>query len=554
MKKRILKFSLYVVAFLLIALTAFLLLIQIEEPKPKNLSYLNYQREKLDTNYYKLDNSWLRKSKSGLWEMYLEGSPFEQGVKNGKLSKELVVIQEEAFVDEIKKIIPSEFYLNFLKYFIAWFNRKLPEHILTEYQFEIYGISHSFSDTYDFIAPKYHRILNYHAAHDIGHALQEMNMVGCTSFSLWNNRTTDSSLIVGRNFDFYVGDKFAENKIVCFVKPDSGYRFMYITWGGMIGVVSGMNETGLTVTINAGKSEVPSQAATPISLLAREILQYASTIDEAYNIAQKRKTFVSESIMIGSKKDNQTAIIEKTPEKIGIKYSNENQIICSNHFQSSTFNDDALNIANINESDSPYRYKRVEQLLKTNSHFSVEKAAQVLRDKQGVDNTNIGLGNQKAINLLNAHHSVIFNVHKGLVWISTSPWQVGEYVCYDFKKVFSEQRDFNSNNELIIDSLTIPVDSFLFTENYKRFIEFKKEKNEILTLLKNDKPLEITTQRIENFVKLNPNYFYTWQLVGDYYTAIGNFELAKTAYKTALEKETSSLNEQLAIEKKLKNL
>ena len=32
----------------------------------------------------------------------------------------------------------------------------------------------------------------------------------------------DSSMIIGRNFDFFVGDKFAEDKIVAFFNPSNG--------------------------------------------------------------------------------------------------------------------------------------------------------------------------------------------------------------------------------------------------------------------------------------------------------------------------------------------
>ena len=120
-------------------------------------------------------------------------------------------------------------------------------------------------------------------------------------------------MIIGRNFDFYVGDHFSENKIVAFEHPSEGHKFMSVTWGGFIGVVSGMNEKGLTVTINAAKSDSHG-SATPVSLVAREILQYAENIAEAEAIARKRKMFVSESFLVGSAEDGKAVIIEKTPD------------------------------------------------------------------------------------------------------------------------------------------------------------------------------------------------------------------------------------------------
>ncbi|HTD40581.1 MAG TPA: C45 family peptidase, partial [Mucilaginibacter sp.] len=267
--QKLLKGILYVFSgfvALFVILTVYLFCVAIEyPPKPRDRSSEKLLRNEPSPGFYTIKNNWFRKSKSGLFELYVEGEPYEQGVINGKLTKELVVKQEDYFTEQIAKIVPSKFYRSFLKYFVAWFNRNLDKNVTEEDKEEIYGISQSASDKYQYIGSNYQRILNYHGAHDIGHALQSMALVGCTSFGTWGVRSEDSTMIIGRNFDFYVNDDFARDKIVAFYSPAQGNKFMTVTWGGFIGAVSGMNDKGLTVTINAAKSVVPTGAATPVS-------------------------------------------------------------------------------------------------------------------------------------------------------------------------------------------------------------------------------------------------------------------------------------------------
>lgn len=498
------------------------------------------------TGEIKAGKCMLRQSKSGLWEMYLEGNAFERGTAAGKISKDLLYYQEKVFVDQIKELIPSENYLMFLRNFIAFFNRKLPDNIPQEYKEEIYGISLSCTDEYDFIGTPYERQLNYHAAHDLGHALQDYMLVGCTSFASWGNNTEDSCLLIGRNFDFYAGDKFAENKTVTFCNPDKGYKFASVGWAGMIGVLSGMNEHGLTVTINAAKSTMPTSAETPISILCREILQYASTIDEAYAIASGKKTFVSESILIGSANDNCAAIIEKSPDNIGLYRSPTNELICANHFQSDVFKQDEANKENIRTSDSPYRQQRMEELLASNKPLNPIKAASILRNKQGLGDKNIGWGNEKSINQLIAHHSVIFEPHKRMIRVSTAPWQLGEYVAYDLTEIF-RQPDFSK--EIITEELTIPKDIFLQSPDYARFKEYRIRSLEIKKAIRN----KTKTERIKlnEFAATNPELYYVYDLIGDYYASEGTYDRALFNWKTALEKEIPRLSERENIQKKM---
>ncbi|MEO7767047.1 MAG: C45 family peptidase, partial [Ferruginibacter sp.] len=376
-RKKIFKRVLYVLGGFLLLLVIFIIYVvcvsNIRSPELNKENSLNLQRKEVSKGFYTLQNNWFRKSKSGLYELYVEGNPSERGVFNGKLTKELVVRQEDHFSEQINKMIPSDTYRNFLKYFIGWFNRDLDKNVSEEYKQEIYGISQSASDKYKYLGSNYQRILNYHAAHDIGHALQNLALVGCTSFGTWNGKSEDSTMIIGRNFDFYVGDKFAEDKIVEFQRPTRGYKFMTITWGGFIGAVSGMNEKGLAVTINAAKTKIPYGSATPVSLVTREILQYAKNIGEAIAIAKKRKMFVSESFLVASAEDNKAVVIEKTPDELDIYDPHKNFIVCTNHFQGRELVNSKENIQQLNESASAYRYQRLTELLQSNGRNTVQK-------------------------------------------------------------------------------------------------------------------------------------------------------------------------------------
>jgi isopenicillin-N N-acyltransferase-like protein len=514
---------------------------RINPPNINNMQALQLQRTQLDTNCYTIGNNWFRKSKSGLYEMYIEGAPFERGVIYGKLSAELVKRQEDNFTEQIRKMVPSNIYQHFLKYFIGWFNRNLADNVDEEFKEEIYGISFSASDDYGYIGTKYERLMNYHAAHDIGHALQSMALVGCTSFATWNGRSADSTLIVGRNFDFYVGDKFAQDKIVAFYHPTAGYRFMMVTWAGFTGVVSGMNEQGLTVTINADKTSIPSGAATPVSLVAREILQYAKNIDEAWAIARKRKMFVSESFLIGSAADNCAVVIEKTPDSMDMYAPNDNYITCTNHFQGKELSKLASNEKQERESASEYRYERLNELLGADTFNTVQKTVDILRDRYGLHNRDIGMGNEKALNQFIAHHSIVFEPQKRLVWVSTAPWQLGQYVAYDLDKIFS-MHGLQSNTEVCDSTLNIPPDNFLQTKEFKDFIAFRQMKQQIL----DGKNVDIS-----KFIATNPEFYHTYALAGDYELKHDNKAIAKDYYQTALTKVIATKGEEDKIRKQI---
>jgi hypothetical protein len=523
--------------------------------KPQLMGYNNAIPvvNKYSNTTFSSGNNFLLKNKQGLWELYVEGNPLERGLAFGSLSDSLLKRQESIFFTKINDLLPSQTKQRLLRTFLKWYNRKLYLNVPEEYKTEIYGISQYSSHDFDNIAPPYLRSLYLHGAHDIGHALQDLALVGCSSFAAWGDKSEDGSLIIGRNFDFYAGDDFAKDKIVAFINPKEGYPFMMVTWAGMIGAVSGMNNEGLTVTINAGKSKIPLIAKTPISILTREILQYAATIDEAIAIAKKRKVFVSESIMIGSAFDKKAILIEVSPNNFGVyEVENSNQLVCTNHFQSEALKNNDGNQKQIKNSHTKYRYDRMVELLEDNQKINPEKVAEILRNTDGLNNLPLGYGNEKGLNQLLAHHGIIFKPEQRLVWVSANPYQLGEFVCYDLSKIFKNRNSKDSIVSLEQQNLNIPKDSFLETKEYRNYELFRIEDEKINVFLEKKKDLPI--HFAENYQLLNPDYWVVYYKIGLYFYQKKEYKLAEEQFEKALTKEITTLPEKEEIEKYLKKI
>lgn len=518
-------------------------------PPETDIDLSNYALTVESDSLIRCDDGSLYINKYGLIETRITGNPIERGVIYGLMNRDLLKYQEDVFVNQIHEIIPSEWWVKFLHKVIIIFNKDMAEHIPQEFRKEIYAMSLSCTDEYDAYGSPYVRQLNYHAAHDIGHAMQQYMLVGCSSFAAWDDASEDGNLIVGRNFDFYVGDDFAKNKVVLIMEPDEGYKFISISWPGMMGVLSGMNEEGLTVTINAAKGAIPTSSAIPISLLTRQILQYASTIEEAFAIAQEYETFVSESILIASAKDGYAAIIEKTPKQISLfeEEKNVTKIVCTNHYQSEMFEDDEYNKVNIANSDSPYRHKRLNELLDEKSPLTPDDAVDILRNRYGLGNSDIGLSNEKSLNQFIAHHSVVFKPNDLKMWVSTSPWQLGEYVCYDLDEIFD--KDINNHHYYASEEYNISADSLSIKNEYEKVCHYREDYKEVTKAIKEKGML--SQGFIDGFIADNPNYFQVYNILGDYMLSKNEIDLAKEYWKKSLMLEIARVEERDEIIKKV---
>jgi hypothetical protein len=191
------------------------------------------------------------------------------------------------------------------------------------------------------------------------------------------------------------------------------------------------------------------------------------------------------------------------------------------------------------KSASVYRWQRVDEDLKATEKLSVGKAIEIMRDMKGLHNTEIGLGNEKAINQLIAHHSIIFQPKQLKVWISTSPYQLGEYVCYDLNNVFDIK---NMTNQEIYEAKRISSDPFLGTKAYVDFTKFARYRF----------PFQPRTDlQPDSLVKWNPDSYHSYMLAGDKKFDENNFSSAIRFYEQGLTKEVATVQERDYMSKRI---
>ena len=252
---------------------------------------------------------------------------------------------------------------------------------------------------------------------------------------------------------------------------------------------------------------------------------------------------------MSSGKENRSVLIEKTPYDSAIFVPENNQLICTNHFQSEKFKNDESNRQQIIESSSMKRFERMQELFDKYEKFTVQTAADILRDRLGTGDTLLGSGNEIAVNQLIAHHSVIFKPAELKMWISAGPYCIGAYVCYDLNAVFHPDFDIKGHPDITVAGEQIAEDPLLQNGGYENYRRFKS----IRQLLHDAKKYGVETQKlVDEMITLNPDSYLSYWEAGDHYKDGRLYEKAVNEYKTALSKPIPNLKEKLQIEKSLK--
>src|ERR1043165_704796 len=306
-----------------------------------------------------------------LTHVHLEGPPGEIGFYQGVLVGDSIARIEGEMMGVFVDRVPSFTARHLLLGLVNWNHRALDSYFLPEELTEIAAITEGhrrYHDPFAAVSPSFTRGLQYHTLHDISQYLIDNPLVhppqvGCTAVAVAGARAEGGHVLIGRLFDFEGGSCFDRDKIVYSVRVDGGIPFVSVAWGGMAGAVTGFNQAGIWVSINAAATDGQAFVGRPIVMVVRRILERCRTIDEALAEVRANPVFVSNGVLLASSRENRVVVAEKGPHGMGVRTLRDDALVLTNHFLSDEWKDDRANAGRIATGTTTRRMARAEALL-----------------------------------------------------------------------------------------------------------------------------------------------------------------------------------------------
>ncbi len=365
--------------------------------------------------------------------IHLEGDAYGLGAENSRLLAPLMHEQEDLLLSLLFSFARTPLRALLIQQLSLVYLAGLDGYLSLPERLEILGLAEGAPDPMPELGDRYGRVAGYHAIHELSHRFAFDNAIfGCSLIAVGSAHGRDGHAFLARNFDFEAGDVFDTGKVVLAVRPNDGYGFVSISWAGMAGVVSGINEHGLAIVLNAGASSDYRRVGTPTTLLVRRALEHARTIDEALPILTGSPPFISDILGL-SDATGRVAVLELTPARHALREGE--LLIATNHMESPLLRDDPVNLERAAQTTTRPRHARLAALVGQHGDdpYGPEELLAILRDRRNHDGRLLPLGHRHALDAFIATHSVIFDSTAQRVWISEGPHTLGPYHGYDVR-------------------------------------------------------------------------------------------------------------------------
>jgi hypothetical protein len=187
----------------------------------------------------------------------------------------------------------------------------------------------------------------------VGNTLLELRRIGCSSLIVEGARSVTGGPLFGRNFDFPSFGILDRYGLVTVIRPDGHHAFAAVSFPGLMGVLSGMNDAGLCVaTLDVNETADGSSRfdplGVPLALVFRQILEECTTIAEAETLLKTTHATTQANLAVCDREHG--AIFEITPKQVARRDAENSLLPCTNHFR----------MPGLTVDESCWRYERLQ--------------------------------------------------------------------------------------------------------------------------------------------------------------------------------------------------
>jgi len=342
--------------------------------------------------------------RKGLPILHLFGSPRELGLAHGRILSAQIARLKKKYLERLFRQGYAE---DSVRRLCAGMEKFLSREFRQELEGMAQGAGLPFED-----------ILLFHTFLDI------FKVMCCSTFVL-APEIAQGRVIFGRNLDFPTLDVAHLYSLVIVYHPDEGNRFFSVSWPGIAGALSGMNENGLALAAMEVFQDETSLEGEPYVLLFRRILQTCSRISQAQSLVENSPRTTANNLMLADK-SGEACLLEITPRQVSVRYPQDGRLMATNHFRS----------PGLYQQVDSWRYDTMAQMIESRrGKIDLDFARQILHQ--------VNLGEITM-------QSMIFLPQEGKMWLSlgTPPTSGGPYIPVEVAELFSAKkgREIDSGN------------------------------------------------------------------------------------------------------------
>jgi hypothetical protein len=362
---------------------------------------------------------WLE-YRTGFRVLFMQGTPYEMGLQHGTLLKnELQQLAKHLNDEPVQKSITGriwEFFTDLYQRAVV-ISRALRE-VPQQYHDEMRGIAAGAGlDLETVLLLQYY----YEALGPRGTGI--VKFVGAP---------VHDRVFHGYNLEAPWPGLLADQLTVLLYKPHDGQGFVSIGWPGLVGVVQGMNQSGLSLTYSAIiAGSAPTPPAIPGLILMREALQHGAYVDEVYATFATWPRSGSAIITAAATKDEPDAlVIEYNAQRISQHLAADDHLTTTAVFTTPAL----LPFSRIDNIVPENRRRRVDALLLDLMIHTPADFVALLRDRHDADTGtdsfyNNGISNPDVI------ASTVFHPKQQVFWVArasdTAPAPFQQYIAFD---------------------------------------------------------------------------------------------------------------------------